>query len=190
MLAPHCGICGVPHAGGWADADAHLQLRHPEEWAHILATGGVEGDCMGCRCGYTSYAQGRSEGAWDRGNARRHRLQHSTEGVAALLKSAATHVCNIDGCTKAYRDYYQLTAHQESTAHLAVRYYCPLTAEHCSRAPCAYSLSNSETSGPTQWIIGRNALDQHLRQYHAGHRGREAGLNLSWPDLLEYRFKS
>ena len=105
--------------------------------------------------------------------------------VAAVLSAPSVifnDVCRINYCKQSFTNHCKLTAHQESSAHLCIPYYCPLTADHCPRAPCDRS---KRGSGPP--IIGRKALLDHLRKYHSGHTGAAAGLDLSWSGLASFR---
>ena len=187
MVDAHCGLCGIAYPGGWGDAGAHLSAAHPTEWAHIEATGGLgesglgSNECMGCACGYTSHARKRpgGGGSWNRSNARRHRRLHSTEGAAP--RAAGTLNCAIEGCPRMFRDARELVRHQEGPTHLAIPYYCPLTAEHCPRAPC------NRSRGSALSLSGRGALDTHLQLVHRGHTAAAAGLDLSWAGLAAFR---
>jgi len=66
-------------------------------------------------------------------------------------------LCGIDGCKRTFHAQRSLIAHQEGPSHLAIPYYCPLTAEHCPRAPCPRAQGGS--GGP---FVGRNALYESL----------------------------
>lgn len=101
---------------------------------------------------------------------------------AAPPSPASVRVCYLDGCTLTFKSAWQLLAHQESQAHLAIQYYCPLTAEHCLHAPCNRALGGS---GPS--MVGRRVLYMHLRNCHRGHTGASAGLDLSWSGLASFR---
>jgi len=86
--------------------------------------------------------------------------------------------CGIDGCKRTFDEPRHLIAHQEGPSHLAIPYYCPLTAEHCPRAPCPRAQGGS--GGP---FVGRNALHMHLRRVsRRPHRcGCGSGPVLGWP---------
>ena len=180
---PHCGLCGTAYRGGWSEASTHLPLHHPTEWSHIQASGGLgSSQCMGCECGYTSLAR-NGAGGWNRVDARWHRLLHVPGGAK---RPGGIHnrsiVCNIDGCTHPpFRTQTDLTAHQEGVSHYSIPYYCPLTSEHCHRAPCSNALGEGGV------LIGRQALRSHLFYYHKGHFGAVAGLDLTWGGLKHFR---
>ena len=179
---PHCAICATAYPGGdWAAAPDHLAASHPDVWAHIEATGGLGSDtCMGCQCGYVTYTkQSRASGTWDPHHRRTHSLCHTNEGEFKEAAGGALE-CTLDGCTKTFSRQDKLDAHQESAWHRAVPYFCPLTAEHCKRAPCAYAWGGKA-------LLGRDALRGHLGEFHKGHTGVAGGLSLASPDLILYR---
>lgn len=97
-------------------------------------------------------------------------------------RAPASVVCNLDGCTKVFHGTKALRTHQESAAHLAIPYYCPLTADHCPHAPCDRALG-----GPGPSFLGRAALNTHLHTFHRGHTASSAGLDLSRSGLAMYR---
>lgn len=162
LLEPHCGLCGYAFLQGWGQAPEHLAALHPVEWMHMQATGGLESaDCMGCPCGYVSYARSGA-GGWNRVDVRWHRQLHVPGGAK---RPGGVHnktlTCTLEGCTHTpFRTQTDLTAHQEGAAHLAIPYFCPLTAEHCPRAPCPHALGGGSV------LIGRQALRSHLFYYH------------------------
>jgi len=84
-------------------------------------------------------------------------------GAAARVAAAAAPApafngrCGIDGCKRTFDKPRYLIAHQEGPSHLAIPYYCPLTAEHCPRAPCPRAQGGSGAR-----IVGRNALMRSL----------------------------
>jgi len=90
--------------------------------------------------------------------------------------------CGIDGCKRIFESQRSLTLHQEGASHLAIPYYCPLTSEHCPRAPCPRA-----QGGSGDRLVGRWSLKGHLQEYHAGHTGVAAGLDLSWDGLVAFR---
>lgn len=115
-------------------------------------------------------------------------LDLSWVGLAAFREafpreaSVPARTCNLDGCTRVFSNLRRLVAHQEGPDHEAVPYYCPLTAEHCPRAPCSRALG-----GPGPSFIGRDALVCHLKTIHHGHTGSACGLDLSWAGLAAFR---
>jgi len=85
-----------------------------------------------------------------RSNVGRKRLRSTTSQPRTRTHSnARQRTCNIDGCTRTFRCDRDLIAHQDGPSHLAIPYYCPLTAEHCPRAPCPKAQGGS---GDPSWV--------------------------------------
>jgi len=105
--------------------------------------------CVSYHAGHTGAAAGLDL-SWDGLVAFR---DESPEAAARVAAAAAAPVfngrCGIDGCKRVFSQQQDLIAHQEGPSHLAIPYYCPLTAEHCPVPP---ALERREAAGPDSWV--------------------------------------